>query len=133
MSSSSPTYTIGLNNDLGGYVIFVTPDGKHGLVAAMQDQSTSINWYDAQEKISDPVNHDANGKKYTDWRMPTTYELTLIHSSKEGIGGSLADDAYWFSSIEDGQTNARNLGFKTKNIGSTPKTNTLRVRSVRAF
>lgn len=32
--ASSPTYTVGLNNDLGGYVFYVTADGKHGLVAA---------------------------------------------------------------------------------------------------
>jgi hypothetical protein len=77
-SSPVPTYTIGLNADLGGYVFYVTPDGKHGLVAATQDQSSTITWYDAQDNISNPANHNANGKKFTDWRMPTKYELSLI-------------------------------------------------------
>ena len=32
------TYSIGLNPVLGGYVFYVTPDGKHGLVAETIDQ-----------------------------------------------------------------------------------------------
>lgn len=59
---SSPVNTVGLNTALGGYVFFVTPDGKHGLVAETQDQTAGINWYNAQAIISDPANHSTAGK-----------------------------------------------------------------------
>jgi len=91
-----PSYTLGLNADLGGYVFFVTPDGNHGLVAATQDQSRSSYWYDAQNVISNPANYDANGKKFTDWRLPTKYELNEMYKKKNAIGG-FASGVYWCS------------------------------------
>ena len=74
----SPTYTIGLWPELGGYVFWVSADGKHGLVAETQDQGFTT-WYDAQNLISNPSNHSVNGQKFRDWRMPTKYELNEIY------------------------------------------------------
>ncbi len=107
-SSSSTTYTIGLNADLGGYVLFVTPDGKHGLVAATQDQSISSSWFNAQNEISNPANHNADGKKFTDWRIPTKYELNLMSVARGAIGG-FEDRFYWSSTLSDGR--AFGIGF----------------------
>ena len=100
-AGAAVTYTTGLNAALGGYVFYVTPDGKHGLVAETIDQGTTgIDWYNAQDAISNPNNHSTDGKNFTDWRLPTKYELSLMYSSKELIGGFI--DAYYWSSTETG-------------------------------
>ena len=65
-------------SELGGYVIDINSDGTHGLVVAMQDQGFG-NWYDATNKINDPVNHDSDGGKFRDWRLPSKRELILIY------------------------------------------------------
>lgn len=127
----SPTYTVGLNPDLGGYVFFVTPDGKHGLVAATQDQSPATSWFTAQDFISNPATHNADGKKFTDWRLPTKYELNEIFKQWADIGGfyrakywsssAFNNDFAWFQNFPSGTQSNQN------------KTGALRVRAVRSF
>ena len=100
---STPTYTLGLYPELGGYVFYVTSDGKHGLVAETQDQG-SASWYEAQNFISNPAFHSANGQKFTDWRLPTKYELFLMYFQRNSIGGFSSDvfnGAYWSSTEYD--------------------------------
>ncbi|MDB9781134.1 DUF1566 domain-containing protein [Flavobacteriaceae bacterium] len=65
-------------SELGGYVIDINSNGTHGVVVAMQDQGFG-NWYDATNKINDPVNHDSDGGKFRDWRLPSKRELILIY------------------------------------------------------
>ena len=65
-------------SELGGYVVDINSDGTHGLVVAMQDQGFG-NWYDATNKINDPDNHDSDGGKFRDWRLPSKRELILIY------------------------------------------------------
>ncbi len=134
----SGTYSIGLNIDLGGYVFYVTPDGKHGLVSEIQDQNqtqngNNINWYMAQDSISYPINHSAIGQKHIDWRLPTFNELILMYNAKLSIGG-FSNDFYW-SSREWNYAQAwiKNFlsGYETIDL----KTNDhiVRVRAVRDF
>jgi hypothetical protein len=130
-SSSSPTYTTGLNSDLGGYVFFLSTDFKHGLVAETQDQSTPTTWYDAEDEISNQANHSTNGKKFTDWRLPTKHELNLMYSVKNSIGG-FASNFYW-SSTEGDSTRAWYHYFGDNSRNSTSKVNSFYVRAVRAF
>lgn len=96
------TYTIGVNPSLGGYVFYVTPDGKHGLVSETQDQGFCA-WNDANDSISNPNNHSINGKNFTDWRLPTLYELNLMYLQKINIGGfyfsGVLTHGYWSSSL----------------------------------
>ncbi|MCJ7774646.1 MAG: DUF1566 domain-containing protein, partial [Desulfobacterales bacterium] len=122
---------IGLNASLGGYVFYVTPDGTHGLVAATQDQSSSSEWYLAQDVISNPANHNTDGKKFTDWRLPTKYELNLIYTQKTAIG-DFVNNYYW-SSVENGSAYAwlQNFGNGSQDYG--PKDGTYNVRAVRTF
>jgi hypothetical protein len=127
----SPTYTVGFNFNLGGYVFFVTPDGKHGLVAEADDQSAGCSWYDAQNIISNPNNLSLSGKKFTDWRMPTKHELNLMYLAKIKIGG-FADDYYW-SSTEYSSIYAWMQGFDFGFQDYGLKDGTGRVRAVRAF
>jgi hypothetical protein len=133
--ASAPTYSVGLNPALGGYVFYVTTDGKHGLVVATQDQSSSSSWSNAQDKISDPSSHNTNGQKFTDWRMPTKYELNLLYSQKSSIGiGDFAADYYW-SSTADGYTLAFCQTFFNGTQSNSPIISTTfqHVRAIRAF
>ena len=90
--------SVGLNLDLGGYVIYVTPNGKHGLVVPLQDQADinhMVNGNISQSNVSDPNNYDSNGKNFTDWRVPTKYELGLMSLKRNEIGGFSILDSSW--------------------------------------
>ena len=98
-SVSSPVYSIGYSPELGGYVFMVSADGKHGLVCETIDQGVS-SWYNAQNVISNPSKHSDNGKNFTDWRVPTRYELAQMYSLKtdiEAVGDSFGTNTYWTS------------------------------------
>jgi hypothetical protein len=131
ISTTESTYTIGLNAALGGYVFYVTPDGKHGLVAETQDQSTSTNWYTAQDIISDPANHSTNGQNFTDWRLPTKYELNQMYLQKVAIGGFASN--YFWSSTMYGLSTAWGHNFGSGLQNNPNMGNAFHVRAVRDF
>ena len=95
-----PVYTIGYWPELGGYVFMVSADGKHGLVAETEDQGVE-SWYNAQNLISNPSNHSEVGQNFTDWRLPTRYELAQMYSQKSEIesagGDAFGAKTYWTS------------------------------------
>lgn len=129
---SPPTYSIGLHPELGGYVFWVSSDGKHGLVAETQDQSNGIQWLNTQDNISNPSNHSTNGQKFRDWRMPTKYELNEMYIQRVAIGG-FAGFFYW-SSSESNNTFAWVQLFTSNGAQTTwDKLDSNRVRAVRAF
>ncbi len=133
LSTTGPTYTIGLWPELGGYVFWVSADGKHGLVAETIDQGVSFTpWYEAQNRISNPSNHSVNGQKFRDWRLPTKYELNEIYLQSAAIGGFANLQVYW-SSTEYDSTSAWYQAFNNSLTGSTNKFGQQYVRSVRAF
>ena len=81
VGATSKTYSLNtFYAELGGYVIEVNSDSKHGLVVAMQDQGTST-WYEANDLLSNASNHEADGAKFKDWRLPTKRELNLMSVS----------------------------------------------------
>ena len=124
-----PTYTINtFYAELGGYVIEINTDGTHGLVAAMQDQGTS-NWYEANDLLSLAANHDVNGAKFKDWRLPTKRELYLMYVQRTNIGAT----NYSWSSTETDSTSAWIQYFYDGNQYSSPKISTFSVRAVRVF
>ena len=117
----------------GGIVFYVTTDGLHGLIAETQDQSSSCSWYDAQNVISTSANHSATGALFTDWRLPTKNELSLLYSQKvAGTVGGFAGNYYW-SSTEYDYDEAWFQGFSSDYQDSYLKTNTFFVRAIRAF
>ena len=95
-----PVYNIGHWPELGGYVFMVSADGKHGLVAETEDQGLE-SWYNAQNLISNPSNHSADGQNFADWRLPTRYELAQMYSQKSEIesagGDAFGAKTYWTS------------------------------------
>ena len=130
-NGGTPTYTIGLWPELGGYVFWVSADGKHGLVAETQNQGYT-SWYEAQNLISNPSNHSVNGQKFRDWRMPTRFELNEMYVQRVAIGG-FANFGYW-SSTENNYGNAWGQYFSDGFQGYDGKAGyPFYVRSVRAF
>lgn len=97
---ANPVYSIGLNNAMGGFIFSVTPDGKHGLVCATQDQGFAP-WWEAQDLISDPANHNIYGQQFRNWRLPTQYELNLLQSYFIVIGGFALPYYYWSNKLLD--------------------------------
>ena len=102
VAATSKTYSVNtFYAELGGYVIEVNSDGTHGLVVAMQDQGTS-KWYEANDLLSNASNHDTNGAKFKDWRLPTKRELNLMYAVySNGNGASLNANYYWSSTELD--------------------------------
>ena len=128
---SSPVYTVGLNATLGGYVFFVTPDGKHGLVAETQDQVASVNWYNVQDFVSNPANHSTAGKNFTDWRMPTIYELNQMYLQKGTIGGFV--NAEYFTGTPWDSSNAEYQNFNNGYQFHCFMSSSISVRAIRSF
>jgi hypothetical protein len=129
VAGTTPTYTVNtFYAALGGYVIEINADGTHGLIAAMQDQGIS-NWYEANDLLSNADNHDVNGAKFKDWRIPTKRELNLMYVQRASIGGA---SSYW-SSTEGEYDNAWGQFFGTFNQFFYYKGFTYNVRAVRAF
>jgi hypothetical protein len=92
-NNAEKTHTIGEYYG-GGRVFWVTTDDLHGLIAETIDQSTSSNWYDAQNIISINSNHSTDGQLYTDWRLPTKNELNLMFLERTTVVGD-ATIFYW--------------------------------------
>lgn len=116
---------------LGGTVIYVNALGTHGLIVANSDQDNSSNWWDAQDSITNPALFDNDGKLYSDWRIPTRFELNLIYMMRNEIGNFLQGN-YW-SSTEKSSANSWVFNFKTGEIKDIGKNKTAAVRAVRAF
>ena len=129
---SQPTYTV--NNfyaELGGYVIQISPNGKHGLVVAMQDQGYS-KWHEAHDLLSNASNHDADGKEFSDWRIPTKRELNLMYEQRATVG-NFESDYYWSSlKFSFSFVWVQNL-FNGNQNSDVSLTSYCNVRAVRAF
>ncbi len=126
--SGTTTHTIGESYG-GGIVFYVTLDGQHGLIAETQELRSS--WYDAQDYISYPNNHSTAGINYTDWRLPTRYELNVMYGQKTIVGGFT--ELYYWSSTEQDNSNAwyqrPDNGVQGYNLKSLP----FWVRAIRSF
>ena len=133
-SGSSTTYSIGLSAEQGGYIFWVSTDGKHGLVAETQDQGNAT-WYEAQNLISNPNNHfSPNGAKFRDWRLPTQFELNEMYLQKDAIGGFANTNSDYWSSTEGYYSSALFKNFLNGGQTDVNKNSYFfNVRAVRAF
>ena len=111
----------------GGIIFYLNGSGG-GLVAAPDDEATTLSWRAAVAACS--------GKSidiYDDWRLPSKDELTRLYINRSKIGG-FANSYYW-SSKESGNYDAwQQLFFiDAYQISIDPKSGSNRVRAVRAF
>lgn len=135
VGATAKTYTVNsFYAELGGYIIEINTYGTHGLVVAMQDQDQeSETWYLANDLLSNTTNHDVNGAKFKDWRLPTKRELNLMYDVyTNGNGATLNSDYYW-SSTEHDNGLAWGQYFPNGAQGYYNKAYVGNVRAVRAF
>ncbi len=143
----------------GGIVFYVYDGGKHGLITASVDQSTRIKRQNsatiAPNEVADAIgkgkfstesisaisgveDDDAQiyfnyqDSYYSDWYLPSKYELTLLYLNRSVLGG-YADFANGWSSIEDGRVNAWFKSFATGATFTNGKDDVLYVRVHRRF
>jgi hypothetical protein len=99
----------------------------------MQDQGAVSSWYEINDFVSNPINHDTNGAKFKDWRVPTKRELNLMYLVySNGNGASLNSNIYW-SSTQYYSTNSWRQNFSNGRQYDGSKNSGLAVRAVRAF
>lgn len=133
VAATSKTYSVNtFYAELGGYVIQISPNGKHGLVVAMQDQGGST-WYEANDLLSNPSNHDADGKEFSDWRLPTKRELNLMYGVYSGSNAASLNSGFYWSSTEYDINTAWAQYFNDGSQNNYNKGSTTNVRPVRAF
>lgn len=77
----------------GGIIIAVSPNGQHGLIAANQDLPGKYTFYDAKQAVKVSANFDAEGQKYSDWRVPGIHELNVVYQHQDLVKAT--DTFYW--------------------------------------
>ena len=133
ISTLLPTYELNtFYAALGGYVIDINSDGKHGVVLAMKDQGYD-NWYNTNNLLNNPDNHDTDGAQFRDWRLPSKRELNLMYLSYlNGNPASLVGATYW-SSSEFKYDYAWLHYFFSGQQDDVNKVNPFNIRAVRSF
>jgi hypothetical protein len=123
----------------GGIVFYVNASGDHGLICALQDQSAGTNFGLADDAISNPLNHNLAGQVFTDWQIPSRYQLNLmystLHLASPPLGG-FSPSNYWSSSCVDNSLPIPGyvVNFSTGVISTISRSNTgQKVRAIRTF
>lgn len=93
------TYSLGQQAQ-GGTIIYVNAEGTHGLVAANTDQGGET-LKNAFNLVTNPANFDASGQVYTDWHLPSLYELTIMCKNKHlfPAGSAPTANTYWSATL----------------------------------
>ena len=155
-------YALGDRGPAGGFVFYVTTDGLHGLEAAEVDQSSGVDWgcdgtgipgaegtaIGTGARNTDEITpygcpttliaaalaaEYVSPSGYFDWYLPAKDELNLMFQNLHvgGLGG-FASGYYWSSSEDSGYAawfQVFSNGFQDDGT----KSDTNRVRAVRAF
>ncbi|NDC92437.1 MAG: DUF1566 domain-containing protein [Flavobacteriales bacterium] len=157
----NPTFTIGQSYQ-GGKIAYIDDSGLHGLIAAPSDQTTGspgAQWgcfgtalSGADGLIIGTGNQNTidimNGcieagiaarlcgdlvlGGYSDWYLPSNYELNQLYLNRVAIGG-FAPFAYWSSTEFDYSGAYVQLFLNGSQLPSSKSTNNYLVRAVRAF
>jgi len=146
----------------GGTVFWVDATGQHGLISSTSDQSTSMQWYAGTNTYTmargDGVSggemntaiiiaNQGNGtgstyaarvcadlliSNYSDWYLPSKYELNLMHQQRTVIGG-FSMEYYWSSTEYDNDEAWVQLFSPMGSQGGANKSGSYYVRAIRKF
>ena len=143
----------------GGIIAYLDDTNLHGLIAAPEDQSTGIQWYDGNSIVTDATGTtigtgQSNTKAivqaqglgayaaklcddlvlngYSDWYLPSKDELNMLYQNRHLIGG-LSDAYYWSSSENTNSIYAWCQYFANGGQTNVNKNFICRVRAVRTF
>jgi hypothetical protein len=164
-TSTPASFTIGQVYG-GGVIFYIDGTGQHGLIAAASDQSTGITWDLSSGNplvtnasglaigtgaantttILNVVGNGSyaaslcrlyyNGGGFTDWYLPSLYELNQLYFQRDVVGGFNSGfvTTYW-SSSESNSSSAWGIDFSAPgpNQSSIGKYNSIAVRAIRAF
>jgi hypothetical protein len=122
----------------GGILISLSKDGKHGLIAANQDLPGTYNFQAAKQAVKDSANYDAEGQKYSDWRLPNVAELNIVYQHQDLVK---ATASFYWTGVSSSKTLAWIQIFRYSSYPAYSgfqandgyKTGTLSVRPVRSF
>ncbi|MCX6303641.1 MAG: DUF1566 domain-containing protein [Bacteroidetes bacterium] len=145
----------------GGIVFYVSTGGQHGLIAAVADQSTGIQWYNGSNTTTNAVRDDVfagqsnteriiisqgagsyaaqlcanfKGGYFGDWYLPSKYELNLLYQQKDMVGGFASGlSALYWSSSEMDVNNAWLQNFGNSGQYTNLKSSIYYIRAIRAF
>lgn len=158
-TSGSQTFTIGQEYG-GGVIFYIDNTGKHGLIAATEDQSSGISWYNGSyvitgatgtaigtgnsnsEKILDALGNGDYAASICyllivgyndDWFLPSKDELKELF--KLTSPAKLNENSYYWSSTESGGSGFGSGAWYTSKYfsGYGNEYMTARVRAVREF
>jgi hypothetical protein len=162
VTGTTATYAIG-DTHQGGIIFYLDASGKHGLIAAPSDQSTSAAWWNGSfidtraygsglfegKYNTRMINQIQSGTtsaaaicaNYGDgkWYLPSIEELNLMYMNI-GQGNALGlgnigsfSPTYYWSSTDADSSVAWNQNFFNGNQNFLFKINSVNVRAVRAF
>ncbi|NLJ81724.1 MAG: DUF1566 domain-containing protein, partial [Bacteroidales bacterium] len=157
-ATGGSTLTIGQAYQ-GGIIFWLDSTGQHGLIAAIADQDTGVQWYNGTFAITNAVrdgvysgqynteriianqgagNYAAQicanyqGGGYGDWYLPSKYELNLLYLQRATVGGFTNSVVYWTSNEYDSNHALGQLfGYGYQDPSS--KVSMGYVRAIRAF
>jgi hypothetical protein len=146
----------------GGIIFYLDASSEHGLIAALSDQSTSMQWYNGSFIVTGATEDGVGAGEentilieiiqgsgsyaaklcralvlngYSDWYLPSEHELDLMYDNLHNIStplGGFANDRYW-NSTEHNQYAANSQNFADGSTSSKTKSETYYVRAIRAF
>ncbi len=158
--TSPAAFTIGQAYG-GGIVFYVDGTGQHGLIAATSDQSIGLRWTNSSSVNTNAtglaigtgaVNTTSiinvqgsglyaatlcrqfyNGGGFSDWYLPSLFELNQLFLQKNVVGG-FTGDFYWSSSESSiGVAWMINFGAPGQNQQGGSKSSSYYVRAIRSF
>ncbi len=149
----------------GGKIFYIDGTGQHGLIVSPEDLSVGITWYNFNRIVTNAsglaigtgtANTNTiiaaqgagsyaatlcrdfyNGGGFTDWYLPSLYELNQLFLKKNAVGINPVDQfsSYYWSSSEIDQFGAWVIDFYPSgpNQGNYDKANNATVRAIRKF
>ena len=143
----------------GGIVFYVYDSGKHGIVTSTMDRSKRIQRQNGTSTVTNTVTNRIDGSKintkgisasedaekddvqiyssyqdsyYSDWYLPSKYELSLLYLNRAVLGG-YTNFAKGWSTTEDSRVNAWFKSFATGGSFSNGKDDVVYIRVHRRF